>query len=83
MLKGTVRLASQAPLAAGMTFTFLSLWETEQVGFLLNIKYFNNVDKQIIRYSPGEQDSLVWEKYEDGYWMFHFLSHLYVIIITS
>lgn len=84
MFKGTICLVSQDPLAAGITFMFLSLWETEQVGFILNIKYFNNVNKQeIIRSSPGEQDSLVREKYEDGRWMFHFLSRLYVIIITS
>ena len=82
MFKGTIRLVSQGPLAAGITFMFLSLWETEQIDFILNIKYFNNVNKQeIIRSSSGEQDSR--EKYEDGCRIFHFLSHLYAIIITS
>lgn len=84
MFKGTIRLVSQGPLAVGITFMFLSLWETKQIDFILNIKYFNNVNKQeIIRSSPGEQDSQVWEKYEDSCRMFHFWSHLYAIIITS
>ena len=45
MFKGTIHLLSQGPLAAGITFMFLSLWETEQIDFILNIKYFNNVNK--------------------------------------
>ena len=60
MFQGTIRLVSQGPLAVGITFMFLSLWETKQIDFILNIKYFNNVNKQeIIRSSPGEQDSQV------------------------
>lgn len=30
MFQGTIRLVSQGPLAAGITFMFLPLWETER-----------------------------------------------------
>ena len=39
MFKGTIRLVSQGPLAAGITFMFLSLWETEQIDFILNTSF--------------------------------------------